>query len=293
MNVQELHETQAGYYGRPIVKPPEWTALIPTYFWAGGWAGASATLALAARLRGKHGAARTYALAAAAGTAISAFCLIADLKKPQRFHHMLRVFKPSSPMSVGVYLFSVFGGAAMTAAASELTGVARPIGRLGEVVAGVAGPFISVYTAVLIGDTAMPAWHHARTSLPALFAATSASTAGGLGMCFIERRQAKAARRLAMAGATGVTFALERLHRELGPFQSQAYRRGKAGLLSRLARLLNISGLLATIFASRSDRIARVAGAMLLAAGLAERFAVYHAGKRSAEDPKFTIAAQA
>jgi formate-dependent nitrite reductase membrane component NrfD len=287
-----MNDGRAGYYGRPIVKPPEWTGLIPVYFWSGGWAGTSATLALASRLARRPLAARTFVLAAAAGTAISAVCLIADLKKPQRFLNMLRVFKPSSPMSVGVYLFSLFGGASMAAAAAELSGVARPLGRMAETVAGLTGPFMSVYTAVLIGDTVMPAWHHARTSLPALFAATSASTAGGLGMCFIATQDAKVARRLALAGSAGVTLALQRLHGELGPLQSQAYRRGKAGRLSHLARLLNASGLLTTLFARRSERIAQIAGAILLAAGLAERFAVYHAGKISAEDPKFTIASE-
>jgi hypothetical protein len=50
--------------------------------------------------------------------------------------------------------------------------------------------------------------------------------------------------------------------------------------------------MLCTLMARRSSRAAKIAGVMLLAAGLAERFAVYHAGKISAEDPKFTIEAQ-
>jgi formate-dependent nitrite reductase membrane component NrfD len=284
------HDKPAGYYGRPIVKPPEWTALIPVYFWAGGWAGVTAMLALGARLQKNDRAARVLSIAAATGSAVSAFCLIADLKKPQRFLNMLRVFKPSSPMSVGVYLFSVFGGASMTAAAAELTGFARPLGRLGRTVAGLTGPFMSVYTSVLIGDTVMPAWHHARLALPGLFAATSASTAGGLGMLFIAAGDAKAARRLALIGGAAVPIALERMRRELGPIQFEAYERGKAARLSHLARLLNVGGSLCTLFARRNAGAAKIAGVMLLAAGLAERFAVFYAGKISAEDPKFTIA---
>ena len=292
MSVQDNHGARPGYYGRPIVKPPEWTALIPIYFWAGGWAGTSATLALGVRLARKPRAARALTFCAAAGAALSALCLIADLKKPQRFHHMLRVFKPTSPMSVGVYLFSAFGGAAMTAAFSELTGITPFIGHLGETVAGLTGPLMSVYTSVLISDTVMPAWHHARTSLPLLFAMTSASTAGGLGMCVISAADAKPSRRLALIGGTGVPFALHRLHAELGEFQSKPYRMGKAGTLSHAARLLNIGGTLCTLLVGRNERAAKIAGAMLLAAGLAERFAVYHAGKISAQDPRFTIAAQ-
>lgn len=275
-----------------MVKPPDWTGLIPTYFWAGGWAGASATLGFTMRLAKNPTAARALTYAAATGSAISAVCLIADLKKPQRFLNMMRVFKPSSPMSVGVYLFGIFSGASMTAAASEMTGFATPLGRAGAAVAALCGPFMSVYTSVLIGDTVMPAWHYGRTSLPGLFAATSLSTAGGLGMLFIPANSAKPARRLAMLGAAGVPLALKRLHTELGAFQKEAYEVRKAATYTQLARALNVTGFMCTFFARRSRLMAKIAGASLLAAGLAERFAVYHAGKISAEDPKFTIGAE-
>jgi hypothetical protein len=82
---------------------------------------------------------------------------------------------------------------------------------------------------------------------------------------------------------------LERLRQELGPVQFAAYERGKAANLSHLARLLNFAGLLGTLFARRHRLAARTAGAILLASGLSERFAVYHAGKISAEDPSFTV----
>src|SRR5690349_7827219 len=35
-------------------------------------------------------------------------CLIVDLGDPMRFHHMLRVFKPGSAMSIGVWSISAF-----------------------------------------------------------------------------------------------------------------------------------------------------------------------------------------
>ncbi|HEY1974961.1 MAG TPA: NrfD/PsrC family molybdoenzyme membrane anchor subunit [Candidatus Baltobacteraceae bacterium] len=278
-----------GYYGKPIVKPPEWTPLIPTYFWAGGLAGACAALGLVSRVRKKHGLARTMTLAAAAGSALSGFCLIADLKKPSRFANMLRVFKPTSPMSVGVYVFSIFGGSSMAAAASELTGIATPLGRAFETIAGLVGPVMSVYTSVLISDTAMPAWLHGRESLPLLFAATSASTAGAVGLCCAPPDENGAARRLALVGAIAVRFALKRLHHELGKTQAEPYEKGRAGMLAFLAGALNIAG---TIAAARGKGLAKAGGALLLAGGLAERFAVYHAGKQSAKDPKYIIAAQ-
>ncbi|MFN2448401.1 MAG: NrfD/PsrC family molybdoenzyme membrane anchor subunit [Candidatus Baltobacteraceae bacterium] len=281
-----------GYYNRPVIKPPEWTDLIPVYFCAGGMAGTSATLAAIERLRGNHGLARTLIAGAAGASALSGFCLIADLKKPSRFLNMFRVFKISSPMSVGVYLFSAFGGAATIAAASEITGIARPAGRAFEYIAGLLGPFMSVYTAVLISDTAVPAWYHGRRSLPLVFAATSASTAAALGMLAAPAGSAEPARRLAVIGGAAVPFALQRLHAELGPLQTQAYKRREARSLAALAKALNAAGAVCALFARNRTGVQRTAGALLLAGGLAERFAVMRAGSISANDPAFTIQGQ-
>ena len=61
--------------------------------------------------------------------------LIADLGDPKRFHHMLRVFKPGSPMSVGTWTLLTYSGAATAGRLSELMGltsgaVTRVIDRL-------------------------------------------------------------------------------------------------------------------------------------------------------------------
>ena len=93
------------YYGRPILKAPVWTWEIPAYFFFGGMAGAAAPFALAQRAarrrRRSRGARGCVALA---GAAASPPLLIADLGRPERFLHMLRVFKPTSPMSVGSWI---------------------------------------------------------------------------------------------------------------------------------------------------------------------------------------------
>jgi hypothetical protein len=91
-----------------------------------------------------------------------------------------------------------------------------------------------------------------------------------------------------LISAIAVPVALERLRRELGPFQYEAYETSKAAELSHAARVLNVLGCVFTLFA-RHRRAAKIAGALLLAGGLAERFAVFQAGKASAQDPKFTI----
>lgn len=275
-----------------MIKPPEWTDLIPVYFFAGGLSGASAVLAFCERMAKNDRLARVMLLSAAGGCAVSAFCLIADLKKPERFLNMLRVFKPTSPMSVGVYLFSTFSGATFAAAVSELTGIARPLGRVFEAIAALAGPAMSCYTAVLIGDTVVPAWHYGRNSMPLLFAATSAASAGGIGLLLAPNGTGGAARRLAIAGAAGSIAALERLHKELGPRQVEAYEIGEAGFFAKATRVLNVAGLATAILSRRNARLGKVAGALFLAAGIAERFSVFRAGCNSAKDPSYTIDGQ-
>jgi hypothetical protein len=289
---QTRHEQQAGYYGRSMIKQPEWTDLIPTYFFTGGMAGAAATFAFTERLAGNDRLARTLVLSAAAGSAISGFCLIADLKRPKRFLNMLRVVKPTSPMSMGVYIFTAFGGATTLAAACELTGILRPVGRIFEGIAALLGPAMSVYTSVLIGDTVVPAWHFGRMSMPLVFAATSGASAGAAGMLFTPAVAARPARRLALLAGLAMPLALEQLHTELGPTQEEAYQREQAGFLNKAARLLNIAGLTAAVFAKDDDAAGKIAGTLLLAAGLAERFGVFRAGCASARDPRYTIEAQ-
>src|SRR5207302_5285118 len=89
------------YYGRPYLKTPVWKPEIAAYFWVGGLAGASATLALAARLAGNRRLHRSALGAALTGAIVSPALLIEDLGRPERFLNMFRVFKPTSPMSVG------------------------------------------------------------------------------------------------------------------------------------------------------------------------------------------------
>jgi hypothetical protein len=281
----------SGYYGYPMIKPPEWTDLIPTYFFTGGMAGTAATLAFAERCAKNDELARTMLLGAVAGSAVSGFCLIADLKRPERFLNMLRVFKPTSPMSVGVYIFSAFSGATFVAAACEFTGVLRPIGRVFEAIAALLGPAMSCYTAVLIGDTVVPAWHYGRRTMPAVFAATSASTAAGWGLLF-GNGNAGTARRLAAVAGPAVLIALQRLHQELGPRQKHAYETGEAARFANAAKILSAAGTATAVLSKYYAPLSKVAGALLLAGGVAERFAVFRAGCNSARDPSYTIEAQ-
>jgi hypothetical protein len=111
-------------------------------------------------------------------------------------------------------------------------------------------------------------------------------------MLFTPAAFARPARRLALAGGLAMPIALERMHVELGPRQEEAYKEGQAGVLSKAARLLNYAGLTAAVFAKENGAAAKIAGVLMLAAGLAERFSVFRAGCASAKDPSYTIDAQ-
>ena len=110
------------YYGKPIIKAPAWgSPEVPGYLFLGGLAGASSVLAGFAQAVGNHRQARVSKVAAVGAIGLSAVALVADLGRPERFLNMLRVVKPTSPMSVGSWLISAFGGASAAAAACAVT----------------------------------------------------------------------------------------------------------------------------------------------------------------------------
>lgn len=280
------------YYDRPVLKAPVWTREVPWYVFAGGLAGASAVLAAAARRSGNEALAGAAARAAAAGALVSPALLVADLGRPERFHHMLRVAKPTSPMSVGTWVLTIFGPA------SVLAGLLRPGGRLGplqraaEGTAATLGPVMATYTAVLFANTAIPVWHEARTELPFVFASSAAAAAGGAAALTTPPASAGPARRLA-AGAALVELGAARLmERRLG-FLGRPYREGDAGRYGRAARWCSAAGAALVGLGGTRRRPLVVAGSGLVLAGSAcQRWAVYRAGFQSARDPAFVIAHQ-
>src|SRR5438477_9594611 len=142
------------YYGRPILKEPVWQPEIPFYFFFGGIAGASAVLHLGARLTGNGTLARRSLFIGAAADVVSPALLISDLGRPERFLNMLRVFKLTSPMSVGSWILLLSSGASGTAAALEALGVAKPAKVLAEAAWFASGPPLATYTGALIANTA-------------------------------------------------------------------------------------------------------------------------------------------
>ena len=120
---EELQVPEAefrSYYGRPIIKAPVWkNPDVPLYLFLGGLAATSSGLGALGGATDRPTLRRTGRLAAAAGAAGGTVFLVHDLHRPRRFLHMLRVFKPTSPLSVGTWILSPF---ATFAAATPVSG---------------------------------------------------------------------------------------------------------------------------------------------------------------------------
>ncbi|HKN49234.1 MAG TPA: NrfD/PsrC family molybdoenzyme membrane anchor subunit [Actinomycetota bacterium] len=281
------------YYDKPILKQPVWKWFIPAYFFTGGLAAGSAMLAAGARLRGDRRLARQSRIVALGALGVSTAFLIKDLGRPGRFSHMLRILKPTSPMSVGSWVLGAFGTAAAAGLASDLLDVLPGIGALADTAAGVIAPVMATYTAVLLADTAVPAWHEARHELPFVFAASAAASAGGIAVALTPPSEAGPARRVLAAGAVTELAAVEALHRRLGTELGETYEKGVAGKLGNWSRALTGLGAVTAVTAGGRVRPLAVVGGLATAAGGALlRFAVFEAGKASARDPKYVVGPQ-
>ncbi|MCG7593756.1 NrfD/PsrC family molybdoenzyme membrane anchor subunit [Mycobacterium sp. PSTR-4-N] len=281
------------YYGKPVLNKPTWEARdIAGYLFLGGLAGGCSVLAAGAELSGRPNMARATKFGALVAISGSLAALIHDLGRPARFVRMLRVFKPSSPMSVGSWILATYGPLAGAAAVTDALRVLPRIGTLATVGAGVVGPAVASYTAALMSDTAVPTWHDGHRQMPFVFVGSAATAAGGLAVLTSPRSEAGPARRALMAGAATELIASEVMSRRMG-LSAEPLHRGQAGRLMRVAKLLTVVGAALGGIGGRRSRAAAVAGgAAALAASACTRFGIFHAGVASAEDPKYTVVPQ-
>ena len=280
------------YYGRPVIKETIWgSPEIPGYLFLGGLAGASSMLAGFAQASGHQELARVSKTAATGAIALSAVALVKDLGRPGRFLNMLRVVKVTSPMSVGTWLITGYGPLAGAAAASALTGKLPKAGAAATVGAAALGAGVSTYTAALICDTAVPAWHDGHREMPYLFAGSAATAAGGLGMLAVAPRHAGPAVRFAVLGALTELTAKSLLLKRLGE-GAKPYQQGRAGKLLEAGEVLTAAGLAGAVLASRDRTTAALSGLALLTSSALTRFGIFEAGRASARDPAETIEPQ-
>jgi formate-dependent nitrite reductase membrane component NrfD len=291
-SITQVGTEMRSYYGRPILKEPVWQPEIPAYLFTGGIAGGCSLLHGLARVARHERLAKTALYVGAAADVVSPALLISDLGRPERFLNMLRVFKVTSPMSVGSWILFVSGAASNTAAVLQLLGKLRPVKWTTELVSFLAGAPLATYTGTLLADTAIPVWHEARHELPVLFGASALASAGAATALFLAPEEAVPARRLAVAGSVGALGTMEAMQHRLG-FVGEVYKKDAAGKLARVSKACTAAGAGLLARRGRKSRAALIAGSTLVLAGeLALRWSVFRAGFQSARDPRYTVIPQ-
>ena len=288
------------YYERPVLKEPVWIWAVPAYFYAGGAAGASAVLGAAAQItdrRGLDGLVNRCRWLAFGGVAVGTALLIHDLGRPERFLNMLRVFRITSPLSIGSWTLAAAGP--LTAGAAlfgRSNGGAGALGDAAGIAAGLVGLPLAGYTAVLLSNSAVPVWKESARSLPALFVSSAASAATSiLELTSLEPREQRIVHRFGLMSKVGELASIAWLEREtenLADRVGRPLREGLSGAVLRGGKFGAAAGLALDLLAGRR-KVARVASAILGTAGaLAFKFGIFHAGKASARDPRATFQLQ-
>ncbi len=181
--------TQArdAYKDVPILQTPTWNNDIAAYFFLGGISSGAFVLGTLLEAGGteRRGLARTARIVSFAAMLPCPVFLIDDLGKPSRFHHMLRIFKPSSPMNLGSWALTCHGLFATLTAARQLAAADKlPLG--GDLLRAIPERALAVggfptaltlggYTGVLLGTTSIPVWSTSPL-LGALFMASALNT---------------------------------------------------------------------------------------------------------------------
>lgn len=161
--------TKNGYANTPITKAPEWHGTIAWDALLNGMATGLFMIAGISELAAPAVFTRVAKVAypvALVLLLVDLGLLVLDLGDPLRFHHMLRVFKPRSPMSVGTWCLTIFSLPLTAAAGFSLlaaVGIDFEWARILAVAAGLLPGFGSAaYKGVLLSTNAQPGWKDAR-----------------------------------------------------------------------------------------------------------------------------------
>ena len=190
----EREQLEPTYYDYPVLKAPTWRWEIVWYFFFGGLAAGCYIIASIASLFGSRedrAVARTGYYLSLLAVLPCPPLLIKDLGRPERFLHMLRIFKVKSPMSIGTWGlvgFSLFSGttAVIQGARDGILGRwwgARLLAALPQRLLALPGIalafFLGGYTGVLLTATSIPLWSRSKM-LGAVFISSAVSTSSAL-----------------------------------------------------------------------------------------------------------------
>lgn len=287
------HEDPAdAYAGVPILHEPKWGDEVAAYFFFGGISSGSALLGALANLSGARWRplARTAHAVSFATMIPCAPLLIVELGRPSRFHHMMRIFKPSSPMNLGTWTLLAHSGIAALQVAQALTGrTVLPAGILAAV--GIPPAMtLGGYSGVLLGTTSVPLWSRS-PMLGGLFMASAvASGTSAVALASIATGRDDAAEHAALgtialaAGASELALAGGWVATS-GPAAKPLLRGGEGKLF--LGAALATAAALAMEVAGRkssSRTLIALAASATIAGGAMLRWAVVRAGHLSALD---------
>jgi formate-dependent nitrite reductase membrane component NrfD len=303
-------DEREGYYGVPLLKRPKWRWEIAFYFF---FEGISAGSFLLGALAGLSGNKRLRELTRAAYDVSFLTLLpcppllIADLGRPERFHHMLRVFKPMSPMNLGAWTLAGFSAPVTAITALRLIGDGSLIDQnklvLRSVLGAVGLPFALImisYPGVLLSTTSTPVWSRSRF-LGALFACSSIGNGAAATSFALSLRNGShnvALERLAKIENTARICEGAALVAYLVTSKDAArpLTKGRHSLLFWLGAI-GCGLLLPVVFTDnrkhnkdnkRSPGKSIVRSVLSLAGGLALKWAITHAGRESADDVQAT-----
>ncbi len=297
------------YYDQPPLKNPHWNWTVSGYIALLGISGAAQALAWIGGLRDRAGfrhAQRNARLMSLAGAAAGTGLLIADLKTPKRFYNMLRILRPTSPMSFGSYILSAFGLTVSVATLQDFwparqRPVFRAVTDTAQAAAAFTGAGVATYTASLMSATSNPYWSATPRLLGAQFA-TSAMASGAAALALAERLggRRRIAERLevvavvASAAHLAATWLAKRWHRSLGvekpATDAQPLETPNADLL--IAGVVPLVAYSLARASGRSGGTAAVVGSLaVLAGGWLMRDGVLNAGKRAAARPEVAFRA--
>ncbi|MFJ6542939.1 NrfD/PsrC family molybdoenzyme membrane anchor subunit [Streptomyces sp. NPDC091385] len=291
------------YYGRPVLKPPVWEWMVPAYLLTGGLSAGATLLSVGADLTNKPALCRSCRIGGFGALLASSYLLIGDLGRPLRFHHMMRVAKPTSPMSMGTWILMSYGPGSSLAGMVECLPkswrthsrygpLLKWVARLSGMSAAVIAPALASYTAVLLADTAVPAWHGAYREMPFVFTGSAAASAAGLALATTPVKEAGPARKLAVLGAA-IEITAARLIDRKPDFETSTFTHGEPHHLRQTSERLTLAGTLVAVTLARRSRIAAVLGGLALVAGSGfQRFGTFEAGVESTKDPIYVVKPQ-
>ncbi|MEO8714126.1 MAG: NrfD/PsrC family molybdoenzyme membrane anchor subunit [Acetobacteraceae bacterium] len=297
------------YYGREQIKAAPFNNwLVGGYIFLAGLSGGTMLLSTlldltkGRRAEGTVGRGRYLALLAPTlGTAM----LIADLKTPRRFYNMLRLFKATSPMSIGSWLLVAFGVfSTLTAGLHRLStrvpglGWLRWLARVAQLPGALTGAGSATYTASLLSATSTPLWAAAPCATAVRFGASSMA-AGAAALSLGEGRQSRVGRDLdtvavvALTAELAATVAADETYRRKGvaaametlPGVIEEVGAGGLGMILPLG--LHAVSLL--LLRRRSPVLSTLASTAILAGSAILRISFMAAGDQSALDPRISM----